>query len=63
MALAQYELVDLSNKPESYLKLNEKGTVPTLVTTDGSVLTESDDSDCVHAPPSWRFCVECDPDQ
>jgi len=28
------ELIDLKNKPESYLKLNKKGSVPTLVCGD-----------------------------
>jgi glutathione S-transferase len=37
-------MIDLANKPESYLKLNEKGTVPTFINSDGSILTESDDS-------------------
>ncbi|EKX43090.1 hypothetical protein GUITHDRAFT_153349 [Guillardia theta CCMP2712] len=41
----QYEvcLVNLSDKPKWFLELNPKGTVPTYVTAEGKILTESDD--------------------
>lgn len=52
-------MIDLANKPESYLKLNEKGSVPTFINSDGSILTESDDSQFLYriAPQPSTFCT------
>lgn len=41
--LVERELVDTQNKPQKFLELNEKGTVPVLRTDDGKVLTDSAD--------------------
>mmetsp|Transcript_35784 Transcript_35784/g.70106 ORF Transcript_35784/g.70106 Transcript_35784/m.70106 type:complete len:275 (+) Transcript_35784:70-894(+) len=37
------EYIDLQNKPSWYLEMNEKGSVPTWKSEEGTLITESDD--------------------